>query len=100
MNDIIKVDDDFYLGLLVDETHALYVENTAVYFVSVKRNKDIHEYDGNLFVIMNADVKKEDHEEYLQKTKRDIKEISFMEFLTKYYKGDTLIDFGYRYRGE
>lgn len=100
MNDIIKVDDEFYLGLLVDNNHALYVENTTVYFVSVKRNKDIHEYDGNLFVVMNAEVKKKDQEEYLQKTKRDIKEISFLEFLTHHYKGDTIIDFGYRYRGD
>jgi len=100
VKDIIKVDDEFYLGLLVDDKHALYVENTTVYFVSVKRNKDIHEYDGKLFVVMNADVQKEDQEAYLQKTKCDIAEISFLEFLTKHYKGDTLIDFGYRYRGE
>ncbi|MCM3616651.1 hypothetical protein M3936_03550 [Sutcliffiella horikoshii] len=97
----VKIDNQVFKGLLVDENHLIFLMSDVLMFVEVKPvkgEKGLYEYVGK-YTTLDEDVEVDDVERYLVEKRQELFEVRFVDYLRKYCSHDQDFNFAFRYKG-
>lgn len=102
----IKIDDQVFNGLLVDDNHVIFLIDDILMFVEVRvveGEKGLYEYSGK-YTTLDEEGSDElrsfaDLKSYLEYKKQELLEINFVTYLRKYCNHDQDYNFAFRYKG-